>query len=83
MPSTSKRHKNRNLAALSPLLKKGGTHQKSKSGKRQKAKNKLKKEVNRLAEQGGFLLGVFTNTVVNSKKNLMTCFLKLIILLRR
>lgn len=56
MPDKSKRSNSRNLAALSPLLKKGGVHQESKSGKRQKDKNTLKKEVNRLAKQGDFFM---------------------------
>ena len=45
-----KASKARNLAALSPLLKKGGAHEKSKSGKRRNQKNELKDEVNSLAE---------------------------------
>ena len=48
--------KARNLAALSPLLKKGGAHEKSKSGKRRNQKNDLKKELNRLAKQGDFFM---------------------------
>jgi|WetSurMetagenome_2_1015567.scaffolds.fasta_scaffold158495_2 hypothetical protein len=39
------RHKLRNLVACSPLLRKGGAHVQSKSGQRQKDKNKLKQEV--------------------------------------
>jgi len=54
MPSNNSRRNSRNLAALSPLLKKGGSHKKSKSGQRRKEKNELKKEVNRLAKQGDF-----------------------------
>lgn len=53
-----KASKARNLAALSPLLKKGGAHEKSKSGKRRDDKNSLKKEVNRLAKQGDFFMGI-------------------------
>ena len=56
MPNKPQRSNNRNLAALSPLLKKGGTHQESKSGKRRKIKNALMKEVNRLAKQGDFFM---------------------------
>ena len=56
MPSKIKQHGRRNLAALSPLLKKGGSHKESKSGKRRKDKNALKKEVNRLAQQGDFFM---------------------------
>ena len=51
-----KASKARNLAALSPLLKKGGAHEKSKSGKRRNQKNDLKKELNRLAKQGDFFM---------------------------
>jgi len=39
------RTKVKNLAAASPLLRKGGTHVKSKSGQRVKAKNEVKKAV--------------------------------------
>lgn len=35
----------RNPVACSPLLRKGGAHIQSKSGKRQQEKNKLKQEV--------------------------------------
>ena len=56
MPDKPKQHDRRNLAALSPLLKKGGSHKESKSGKRRKDKNALKKEVNRLAKQGDFFM---------------------------
>ena len=51
-----KSSKARNFAAMSPLLKKGGVHQESKSGKRRKDKNALKKELNRLAKQGDFFM---------------------------
>ena len=50
MPNKKIKSKKRNLAALSSLLKKGGAHEKSKSGKRRKEKNKLKNEVNSLTE---------------------------------
>jgi hypothetical protein len=39
------RHKVRNPVAQSPLLRKGGAHVQSKSGQRQKEKNKLKQEI--------------------------------------
>lgn len=51
-----KRHKKRNLAALSPLMSKGGTHQKSASSRRRKQKNKLRKELDRLVKQGDFFM---------------------------
>ncbi|MCV6637992.1 hypothetical protein [Candidatus Albibeggiatoa sp. nov. NOAA] len=35
----------RNFVARSPLLRKGGVHEKSKTGQRHKAKQELKKEV--------------------------------------
>ena len=51
-----KQHKKRNLAALSPLMSKGGSHQKSASSRRRKQKNKLRKELDRLAKQGDFFM---------------------------
>jgi len=59
MSKHTSRPAGRNLAALSPLLKKGGSHKKSKSGQRQKAKNALKKEVSRLAKQGDFFTKIY------------------------
>ena len=37
--------KPRNLAARTPLMRKGGVHQKSKSSERRKAKQQLRREV--------------------------------------
>ena len=51
-----KQHKKRNFAALSPLMSKGGSHQKSASSRRRKQKNKLRKELDRLAKQGDFFM---------------------------
>jgi hypothetical protein len=41
--------KPRNPAARSPLLRKGGVHEKSKSSERMKSKNSLRKEVDQNA----------------------------------
>ena len=56
MPKKPKQNKKRNLAALSPLMNKGGAHTKSASSKRRKQKNKLRKELDRLAQQGDFFM---------------------------
>ena len=60
-----RRHKVRNPVACSPLLRKGGAHVQSKSGQRQKEKNKLKQEVRVLRidkdikEKGNHLITLF------------------------
>jgi hypothetical protein len=60
-----RRHKVRNPVACSPLLRKGGAHVQSKSGQRQKEKNKLKQEVRDLRfskeikERGNQLITLF------------------------
>lgn len=42
---TDKKTKTRNLAAKSPLMKKGGAHEKSTSAKRQQEKRDFKKSM--------------------------------------
>lgn len=61
-----KKNKRRNLAALSPLMRKGGAHIRSASSKRRKQKNKLRKELDRLAEQGDFFMSAFIFQMYNS-----------------
>jgi len=60
-----RRHKVRNPVACSPLLRKGGAHVQSKSGQRQKEKNKLKQELRilkigkNIKEKGNHLITLF------------------------
>ncbi len=67
-----RRHKVRNPVACSPLLRKGGAHVQSKSGQRQKEKNKLKHEVrdlkiiHKIKEKGNQCVTFFL--VVNKQK---------------
>jgi hypothetical protein len=50
MSKKPKQNKKRNLAAQSPLMRKGGAHQRSASSKRRKQKNKLRKELDQLVD---------------------------------
>lgn len=54
--SKVRQNKPRNLIALAAFNRAGGAHTKSKSGQRSAQKNKLKREVNRLAKQGDFFM---------------------------
>jgi hypothetical protein len=43
-----KRNKPRNPVAIAPIMRKGGVHEKSRSGERQQGKQKLKQLVSRV-----------------------------------
>lgn len=43
-----KRNKRRNPVAMAPIMRKGGVHEKSRSGERQQGKQKLKQLVSRV-----------------------------------
>ena len=43
--ANAKRNKPRNPIAVSPIMRKGGAHEKSRSGERQQGKQKLKQSV--------------------------------------
>lgn len=44
----AKRHKPRNPVAMAPIMRKGGVHEKSRSGERQQGKQKLKQLVSKV-----------------------------------
>ena len=44
----AKRHKPRNLVAMASIMRKGGVHEKSRSGERQQGKQKLKQLVSKV-----------------------------------
>jgi hypothetical protein len=46
--ATTKRHKPRNPIAMAPIMRKGGVHEKSRSGERQQGKQKLKQLVSKV-----------------------------------
>lgn len=57
-------NKPRNFVAKHAHMHRGGEHRVSKSGERRKQKNKLKKQIGRLAQQGDFFMWSENNFIM-------------------